>query len=339
MSNRTLLTAAALWLAASAAALAVDTIKTFEGSSTGNIKKMSALEVTFEPTGGGLDKTVTVNEIDVIYFDNEPTLLKTGRSGLNAGRYNDALEALERIDTKDIARRPILQDVEYYKALCAARSALAGEGDILKAGSQMANWVKSNDDNYHYLEGCEVVGDLLVAAGKYDVAEQYYGQLGKPPWPDFKMRAGVKLGQAQLAAGDPAKALRSFEAVLGIQATGDLAETQKLAATLGKARCLAEGGDAPQAIKLAEQVIAKANPEDRDLHSGAYAALGLAQRKAGNTKEALLAYLHVDVLYHTTPRDHIEALQNLVELWNEVQKPERAAEAAAILRERYNRSP
>jgi hypothetical protein len=50
-----------------------------------------------------------------------------------------------------------------------------------------------------------------------------------------------------------------------------------------------------------------------------------------------LAFLHVDVLYFRASGEHIEALRNLVELWKEVEKPERAAEAAQILSERYNR--
>jgi hypothetical protein len=350
MNKRFLPPALALWLAAAAAAWGADTVKTFEKTVAGRIKGMSGLAVTVEPITGGLDQEIPVNEIDVIFYEDEPTLLKTGRTGIDAGRYNDALDALERINAQDITRREILQDLQYYKALCKAKMALNGEGDIMAAGKAMADWVKANDGNYHYLAGCEVVGDLLVAAGKYDVAEPYYGQLAKVRWPDYQMRAGVKLGEAQLAAARTAdkedekqkslaQALKSFDAVLGMQAGGALAEAEKLAATLGKARCLAEGGKADEAVALATKVIAQGNPEDHELHSGAYTALGIAHRKAGNTKDALLAFLHVDVLYHTSPRDHIEALRNLVDLWNEVQKPERAAEAAAILRERYNRSP
>jgi hypothetical protein len=62
-------------------------------------------------------------------------------------------------------------------------------------------------------------------------------------------------------------------------------------------------------------------------------------RKAGRTKEALLAFLHVDVLYFTTPEAHAEALANLAELWEEVQKPERAVKARQVLQERYGSSP
>jgi hypothetical protein len=53
----------------------------------------------------------------------------------------------------------------------------------------------------------------------------------------------------------------------------------------------------------------------------------------------LLAYLHVDVLYFNSPKEHIEALENLIELWEEAQHPERAERETQRLEERYNRSP
>jgi tetratricopeptide (TPR) repeat protein len=209
----------------------------------------------------------------------------------------------------------------------------------MSAGSKMAAFVRSNASNYHFLEGCSLVGDLLVAAGRYDTAVDYYKKLAEPPWPDFRIRAGVAMGQAQLAAGKTSDALKSFEAALGINAQGELAERQRMAAALGRARCLAETDKVDEAVQLINNVIDNADPEDHDLLGQAYNALGVAQRKAGRAKDALLAFLHVDVLYFRSARDHIEALRNLVQLWNEVQKPERAAEATQILRERYNRSP
>ena len=111
------------------------------------------------------------------------------------------------------------------------------------------------------------------------------------------------------------------------------------AATLGKARCQAEAGQSDEAVALVEGVIAKANPEDVRLHAKAYNTLGLAHAKAGRTKDALLAFLHVDIIYFASPNEHIEALQNLVELWRQDQKPQRADEAAQILRDQYKRSP
>jgi tetratricopeptide (TPR) repeat protein len=182
-----------------------------------------------------------------------------------------------------------------------------------------------------------MVGDLLVASGKFDTAQTYYGRLAKAPWPDYQMRAGIALGKAQLAEKKTDEALQSFETVLKTSAKGPQADRQRLAATLGKSRCLAMVKKSDEAVRLAESVIAQADPEESNLLAEAYNALGVAYREAGRPKDALLAFLHVDVLYFTSRADHIEALENLITLWNEVQKPERAADAVQILKERYNK--
>ena len=70
-------------------------------------------------------------------------------------------------------------------------------------------------DSYHYLEACQIVADLLVADGRFDKAESYYGELAKAPWEDTKMRAAIGTGRALLAQGKAAEALKVFDDVLG----------------------------------------------------------------------------------------------------------------------------
>ena len=88
-------------------------------------------------------------------------------------------------------------------------------------------------------------------------------------------------------------------------------------------------------IDASEQVIAQASPEDAAVHARAYNVLGASLKKAGRTKEALLAYLHVDVLYASQAQAHAEALRNLAELWSAVNQPQRAAQALQTLQDRY----
>ena len=333
MKKQFAILAAGVWLAASTIALAVDTVKTADSNVLGKVTKMSALEVTVET--GAVQKPVPVNQIEVIYYENEPTMLKSVRAAIAAGRYEDALSTIEKIPADSVSRNEVKQDIEFYTALCGAKMALGGNGDIKAAGGVMSDFVRGNSGNYHYFEGCLVVGDLLVAIGSFDTAETYYGQLAKAPWPDYQMRAGVAVGRAKLAGGKAPEALKSFQAVLDTPGQGAAADSQRLAATLGKARCLAEAGNPAEAIKLVQGVIDNASAEELQLHAQAYNALGAAHRKAGRTKDALLAFLHVDVLYFAASAEHVEALRNLAELWNEVQKPERAIAAAQTLKERY----
>ena len=130
-------------------------------------------------------------------------------------------------------------------------------------------------------------------------------------------------------------AIEHFDAALASGATGRPAELQMQLARVGKAVSLAETGGVDNALKLLHEVIAKADEGDRDVYARAYNALGNCYRKKGATKDALLEYLKVDLLFSSVPDAHAEALYNLSQLWNEVQHPERARAAAETLQERY----
>jgi len=126
---------------------------------------------------------------------------------------------------------------------------------------------------------------------------------------------------------------------LAIRAEGEMADAQRLAARLGKARCLAANKKTEEAIKDIESIIERANAEQTDLLAQAYNALGNAYAAAGKTKEAIFAFLHVDLLYYMNGDAHAEALANLVLLWKKDNKPERAQRALQTLESRYRNSP
>ncbi len=338
MNGRSFILAAAAWLAVSTLAWAADdTVVTAEGRTSGKIIQITPNEVTLEREGA--EKAIAVNEIETVIFEDEPTLLRGVRNACYVGHYADALAALDRIDAAEVEREEIKQDLQYYRALALSKAAIpSGDGKkIAEAGKMMFEFVQTNSRSYHFYDACELLGDLLIAAGKPGPAEQFYGRVAKAPWPDYQMRAGVAMGRALLASGKADEAQKTFQSVIDTDARGELADRQRMAATLGKARCLAESKQIEAAVKLAQQIIDKADAEQSDLNAQAYNILGLAYRKAGRAKEALWAFLHVEVLYPSEPAARIEALENLVPLWKELQKPERAAEAERVLKDEYGK--
>jgi len=333
MNKRKAILASVAWLALVSGTWA-DTVKLASGTVMGKVTAMSSTEVTVEQTVGGT-KTIPVNDIELIHYEGEMPPLKTARTAIAAGRYEDALALLQKVKESEGMRPEIKQDLDFYKALAAAKLALAGSGEIQEAGKAMAAFVASQPKSYHYLVACEVVGDLLVASNKQSLAQKYYGELAKAPWPDYQMRAGVAMGRAWLVEGKFDEANRAFQTVIDSAASGETANRQRFAATLGKGRGLVALGKADEAIGLVQGIIDKSEPLTDELYAKAYNTLGLAYRKAGRSKEALLAFLHTDLLYSTSREDHVEALRNLVELWNALQKPDRAAQAQTVLTQQY----
>jgi hypothetical protein len=57
--------------------------------------------------------------------------------------------------------------------------------------------------------------------------------------------------------------------------------------------------------------------------------------KTGKTQDAILAFLHTDLLFFTDAETHAEALYNLSKLWGDVGKSDRAVRARGMLTERY----
>ncbi len=306
------------------------------GSVSGKVTKVGALEVTVNKNG--IDEQVPVNTIEYIQFAGEPSDLSFGRISARNGRYEDALETLSKINTAELSNDVLRGDVDFYKALCAAKLALAGAGSVPDAGKQMYSFEqKYGTGSYHYLEASEILGDLFVALGRYDQAEKYYDRLSKPSWPDYKVRSGVLVGRALQAQGKHAEAIARFDQVLQINAPTPEAEKQKLAATLGKAVSIAssDNGNVDQALKMVLDVIKQADPENAILHGRAYNALGNCYLKAGKSKDALLAFLHTDVLYNSNPEAHAEALAHLSKLWDQAGQADRGRQAASLLKSRY----
>jgi tetratricopeptide (TPR) repeat protein len=315
---------------------AADRVKHATGTQTGEITEINPTEIAIKL--GATPKRFAVNVVDSVSFDGEPNDLAQARIAVRGGRYEDAVAMLAKINVDEIKRPEIIQDIEFFKALAAARLALAGSGNKAEAGRQLLAFEKAHGNSFHYFETCEALGDLLAGLNKFDQAESFYAKLATAPWPDYKMRAGVLRGRVLVSQKQYDLAAKEFDEVLAVDATGKDADRQKLAASLGKASALAGAGKFDEAIQLVDGIIAKADAENLELHARAYTILGNCYVAANKKKDALLAFLHVDLLYSRFPEQHAEALANLATLWAEVDKADRAAQARNLLHEKYPNS-
>jgi tetratricopeptide (TPR) repeat protein len=314
-----------------------DRVRLTRGSEAGEVSKMTRYEITLDKGAVGT-VPVAVNDIRSIVFEGEPAELTQARINAGNGAFAKSLGLLEKIAADQVKRDFIKQDIEFYKANCASRLALSGEGEITDAGKQLNLFVRNYPDNFHFLEASEMMGDLLMASGRFDFAEKQYAELAKAPWPVYKMRAAVSLGRSLQAQGKHAEAIQQFDTALATVGDGADAQNQKLSATLGKAVSLAEGGKGDDAVKIIQKVIQDADPQQKELHARAYNALGNCYEKSKQTKDALFAFLRVDVVYSNVPEAHAEALSHLVSLWKAVGNEEQSREAKETLLQRHGNS-
>ncbi len=308
----------------------------FDQSDTptrGTITAVSPVRITLQATAAALE--FDTREVQRVVFAEEPNELSTGRDRALAGQYSDALEELRRIDPASIDNDVIRQEVSYYTAYALTRLALEAGGDREEAHTALLNFVRQNPNTYHFFPAAELLGDLSYAMGDFEGAGRYYTALSRAPWPEYKMKATVLQARAQLAAEQYSEALTRFEQVLNSGLNTAEALEQKQHATVGKAVCLAATGRAEEGIEMLQELIAKGDPNDAQLMALAYNALGACHARAGETKKALLAYLHTDILYFSNSAAHAEALYHLSRLWAEVDQSDRAVRARSLLQSRY----
>jgi len=319
-------------------AQAYDRIYKLDGSTTsGNVVGMSAQEVRIDQKPQII--SVPVNEIKMITYDGEPRELTNARLAVLESRFQDAIDEIDKIEQPDQMEAVMLQDRQFYRAYALAQLAIGGSGSLGEAYTAMKAFSDTNTGNYHYYTAMEANGDLLVAARQYADAEKAYMVVATSPWPDYKMRSALSIGQAKLQQNQIDEAMRMFQVVMSSNVEGAEADQLKLSARLGRAVCGAKQGQPAIAVTEINRIIGLASAEDIALQARAYNALGNAHLAAGRDKDALLAFLHVDVLYPGSPDAHAEALYNLQVLWNQFKQKERAARANNTLRVNYANSP
>ncbi|TWU00305.1 hypothetical protein Pla108_12540 [Botrimarina colliarenosi] len=319
-------------------ASAVDRVRLVEGgSASGTIQKITRDAVTIET----IDRTIEVPVIQIraVLFDDEPSQLGQARINTENGGYETALEKLNQAGDDRSAAKGIQQDLAYYRAYCAARLAMGGEGEATQAGRALTEFVRENPDSYHYYAAVEALGDLLVSIGREEQAERTYAQIAKAPSLGLKARSALLIGRSLQSRGEHEDALRRFDALLAAKANEPGIAIIQQAAQLAKAESLAATGDLEGGLKLTRDAIRAASAQETAALAAGYNTLGRCYEEADRSKDALFAYLHTDLLFNSDPATHAEALAHLAKLWRSVGKPDEASDAAKRLRRQYAASP
>ena len=77
----------------------------------------------------GQQREIPVNTIRKVVFGNEPNELKSARDRVRDGRYEAALEVLQKLDVSSVKRDLVKRDVAYFRALLRARLAMSTSGN------------------------------------------------------------------------------------------------------------------------------------------------------------------------------------------------------------------
>lgn len=325
----------------SSQALALDVItrKSDGKKVSGTISEMTRNEVTLKKQVGE-PEVVQANDVAAIAWDGGGPELPLGYSDENNGKYDSAIKRYTK--SRDEAKNPsefLKAEFEYIIARANAQAALADPEKQKAAAAALEKIQKSRPEHVRFYESVNLLGQLQIAMGEFAAARTTFEQLAKAPWNDYKMLAKIAAGRVSVAENKLDDAAADFQAAAAMAGDQPADQARKYEAMLGQARALITQSKFDEAITILELVTDKGPADESALQAEAYVLLGNALRSLGRPREAALAYLHVDVLFPRETSLHAEALYNLTRTWQQIQSPERSAEAEAKLNKQYPNSP
>lgn len=291
---------------------------------TGKILAISAENVTVEVRGER--REIAAPKISATEFDGEPGAIKIARGAFAARRFAEVLERLEKLDAVTLSTLFMQQEFAYFRV--AAKTHL----NDAAAFKELEDFVQNHKNSYHYFEICELCGDLATKQGRTKDAKKTYTLLLAAPWPEPQQRARVALGMIELTHNDIQKARQYFESVKNEQSESQ-ANSSGGKSLVGLALCLAAEEKFEEAILELEKLAE--TKDDAIFSAFVYDSLGSVYERANKPNEAILAYMHTDILFSAAQEEHMRALTALSKLWRQVNKPERAADAEKRLKELY----
>lgn len=299
----------------------------------GKIKSIDKNELVI--TAGGKDQTYASSDVQRLVFQGEPDGLTQARDFVLDSQFEQAFEKLKQVDTTKLPRDVMKADAEFYRVQSQGELALSGQGDLNTATADLFTFIRGNPDTWHHYSSMRLLGDLAKALGNYEKAAQFYGLLGSSPARDLKIEAVYQSGMIKFAQDDLEKAKADLSKVAGLKPNSAEEKRLQTLAKAGIAVITAKQGQGEAALDMVNDLIGSLSPTDTRIAATLYNAQGASYMAMGDDEGALLAYLHTQLMYSMHAAEHVEALKRLIELWNKVGKPDRAAQSRGELQQRY----
>jgi tetratricopeptide (TPR) repeat protein len=307
-------------------------------SIRGDVTEITRTEIVLKARGNQRDYHIPANDIERIHWQGERPQLSQIRVEERNGQFDKAIAGYEGA-LKDSTSPNLTTDLEFLIARATASRALADEENYDNAVKLLEKFRTAHSDNFRYFEALKLLARLYMAKPDVAKADATMKLLLEAPWTDLKMDAAILQAQVALASGKTEAALDPIENVLRVKPSSPGELSRRYEALLLKATCLQKEGKFPRAIEVLTGILDEAGEDDTKTLAETCVRLGDCYQAAGRTKEAILSYLRVDILFPKEKAQHAEALYYLSRLFAQDGKPDKSADAQARLQQSYPRSP
>jgi tetratricopeptide (TPR) repeat protein len=298
---------------------------------------MSKNDLTLKKTQG--DETVPANDIAAIEWEGGGPELRLAYADENNGKYEQALQRFAK--AKADAKSPsdfLKAEYDYSMARVTAKQALADPEKREQAIKKLQEVEKAYPDHVRFYDSVLLLSQVQLVSKDFSGARATLEILKKATWPDMALAAKIGEARVLMSEGKADEAIAAFDAASSAAGESPAEIGRKYEAMLGHARGLIAQTKFDEALKILDVVTEKAPVDDTPVQAEAYVLEGQALQGLGRTKEAALAYMHVDILFPKEAAYHAESLYQLSHLWKQVQHPDRSTEAAGKLVQIYPNS-
>ncbi|MEY3458885.1 MAG: hypothetical protein RL215_2042 [Planctomycetota bacterium] len=306
----------------------------------GELTAMTISSLTIKLQNGQTQE-VPVSDVMTVKFDMEPPTLSQAQAAERSGSLDFALQKYKEIQLEyNGDDKRLATDLKFLVARTQVKLALANPADIPAATKAINTFRTENPNNFRFLEASLLEADIIAQdPAQTDAAKAILAKVQESSVKGYALQAGVQLGLLLLKSKDNAGALAAFDKVITDSQNDANALSALYDGMLGKALCLKVDSKADEAITILDEVINKASESETRTLARAWLLKGDTFREKSLPKDALMAYLHVDILYASEPSEHAEALYHLATLWGPAGHQNRADDAKTMLTSKYPNSP
>jgi len=302
------------------------------GRVRGSVQSESPSEVVVKLGANTIH--VPADQVVSVRYDNQPPSMALAESNESGGQFAKAIEFYKKAVT-EASGKPLAEQAAKFKvAEVSADLALTDPTKVAEAVGLLDGFVRAYPNARQTAPALEALARLQLQKGDVAGVEKTAGALAKLP--QGADRAAVLKAKILAKQGDHAQAVADLDRQVKAAPEGSARQREL---RLAKAESLAALKKFAEAEADVRSVIKALPPEDAASQSAAYNTLGDCLRAAGRPKDALLAYLHTDVLYSKDKEQHPRALAQISQVWRELRRDDRADEAAAKLKAEYPQSP
>jgi tetratricopeptide (TPR) repeat protein len=301
------------------------------GRVLGQVQSESPTEVVVQL--GASTISVPTDQIVSIRYDGQTATFQLAESRESAGQLAEAAELFKKAAT-ETASRPFPHQAALYREARVLSDLALIEPDRMKdARDKLSQFLRSYPNSRHLVAARESLARLQINSDDFAGAEATVAEMAKLP--KAADRAAVLRTKVLARQGKHSEAIALLDRLIASSPKGS---ERYRAAMLAKAESLAGMKKFQEAETLLREVIQANPPEDADAQAPAYNTLGDCLRAANRPKDALIAYLHTDVLYSKDKEEHPRALFGIQAMFRALKQDARADEFAQRLKQEYPRS-